>query len=362
MSNNNPETASDQTTDTKRLDLGNHLKLLSNNLLLGKGKDSMGNFRLDQEFKENILEGEDCSSKFEQTQFLENASSRTWKKRNSYLGTKASLLLSKHMEDDSFCDKAIQFIKVTNEGNFEVTEEATRFLSSVKGPIVVLGVAGMYRTGKSYLLNKVILRSEKGFGVAPTINACTKGIWIFGKPFRVKLEDGRFANLIVMDSEGLGALDQDSGHDCRIFALVLLLSSMFLYNSVGTIDENAISSLSLVINLTRHIKVKQKTTMEMDSDDEEDPEELAKFFPSFLWVLRDFSLELINSLGEDITPQQYLENSLAAHKGISDEVERKNRVRRMIKQFFPNRNCFPLIRPLVKEGNTIRFSYPNPIR
>jgi hypothetical protein len=307
---------------------------------------------MDGEFKENILDGEDCSSKFEQTQFLENASSRTWKKVPQ--SNRASLLLSKHFESqDQFSEKAIQLVRVSTDGNFEVTPEGLAFLKQIEGPIVVLGVAGMYRTGKSYLLNKVILKSKKGFGVAPTINACTKGIWIFGKPFRVKLEDGRMANLIVLDSEGLGALDQDSGHDCRIFALVLLLSSMFLYNSVGTIDENAISSLSLVINLTRHIKVKQKTYLDNESDDEEDPEELAKFFPSFLWVLRDFSLELVNSLGEDITPLQYLENSLAAHKGISDEVERKNRVRRMIKQFFPERNCFPLVRPLVNEGTYI---------
>lgn len=59
--------------------------------------------------------------------------------------------------------------------------------------------------------------------------------------------------MLIIDSEGLGAIDQDSAHDCRIFALVLLLSSIFVYNSVGTIDENSISNLSLVINLTKHI-------------------------------------------------------------------------------------------------------------
>jgi hypothetical protein len=59
-----------------------------------------------------------------------------------------------------------------------------------------------------------------------------------------------------MDTEGLGALDEDSNHDVRIFSLSILLSSFFLYNSVGSIDENALSSLSLVINLTRHIQLK----------------------------------------------------------------------------------------------------------
>lgn len=349
---------SPRTNDTRKLALGKHLNYIRNSSILSNSKDSIGSY--DQSFreglmKENLLEGEDCASKFEQTMFLEDSSKKTWKKKNYSYHT--SQLVSKEFQfmekSSTFQDKAIQLIRVKKNGDFEVTSQGIRFLESVEGPLVALGVAGMYRTGKSYLLNKVILRSENGFGVAPTINACTKGIWIYGKPFNVKLSDGRFANLIVMDSEGLGALDQDSGHDCRIFALILLLSSMFLYNSVGAIDENAISSLSLVINLTKHIKVRGRKTNESDSEDEVDPEELSKFFPSFLWILRDFSLELVNELGDEISAKEYLENSLALHKGISEEVERKNRLRRMIKQFFSNRDCFPLVRPLVNEGKLI---------
>ena len=56
--------------------------------------------------------------------------------------------------------------------------------------------------------------------------------------------------MLVLDTEGIGALDQDSNHDVRIFSLAILLSSYFIYNSVGSIDENALNSLSLVINLT----------------------------------------------------------------------------------------------------------------
>ena len=43
-----------------------------------------------------------------------------------------------------------------------------------------------------------------------------------------------------MDSEGIGALDEDADHDTRLFALVILISSAFLYNSVGAIDEDAL--------------------------------------------------------------------------------------------------------------------------
>ena len=47
-------------------------------------------------------------------------------------------------------------------------------MKSLEGPIGVLSVAGMYRSGKSYLLNRVLLNQARGFDVGHTINACTK--------------------------------------------------------------------------------------------------------------------------------------------------------------------------------------------
>ena len=35
----------------------------------------------------------------------------------------------------------------------------------------------MYRTGKSYLLNRMLLNRSNGFGVGPTVNPCTKVIF-----------------------------------------------------------------------------------------------------------------------------------------------------------------------------------------
>jgi hypothetical protein len=47
-------------------------------------------------------------------------------------------------------------------------------LRGLPGPIGIISVAGMYRTGKSYLLNRMLLNRSGGFGVGPTINPCTK--------------------------------------------------------------------------------------------------------------------------------------------------------------------------------------------
>jgi hypothetical protein len=118
--------------------------------------------------------------------------------------------------------------------------EAIDFFKSLQAPIGVVAVAGMYRTGKSYLLNRMLLDRASGFGVGPTINPCTKGIWVWGRSISGTTIDGEPCNVLIMDTEGLGALDEDSNHDCRIFSLAVLLSSAFIYNSVGSIDENAL--------------------------------------------------------------------------------------------------------------------------
>ena len=57
---------------------------------------------------------------------------------------------------------------------FEINEETREYLKKLKGPLGVLSVAGMYRSGKSYLLNRVLLNRSRGFDVGHTINACTK--------------------------------------------------------------------------------------------------------------------------------------------------------------------------------------------
>lgn len=41
-----------------------------------------------------------------------------------------------------------------------------------------------------------------------------------------------------------------------------------------------------------------------------DSDEYAKYFPTFMWIIRDFTLQLIDQDGEHITSKEYLENAL----------------------------------------------------
>ena len=108
------------------------------------------------------------------------------------------------------------------------------------------------------MLNKLFLEKVKskkqnvrGFPVGSTIQACTKGLWLWKEIFYSPNDPEHETPIIIIDTEGLGAFDEDENHDARIFLLALLLCSLLVYNSVGPIDENALNNLSLVINLSK---------------------------------------------------------------------------------------------------------------
>lgn len=103
-------------------------------------------------------------------------------------------------------------------------------------------------------------------------------------------------------------------------------------------------NISLVVNLTKHIQLRASGIQ-----DEIDPEELSKYFPTFMWVVRDFSLKLVDKDDEKISPKEYLEKALQTQKGFSEQIESKNKIRNVIKSMFKERDCCVMVRPLTKE-------------
>jgi hypothetical protein len=77
-----------------------------------------------------------------------------------------------------------------------------------------------------------------------------------------------------------------------------------VYNSLGNIDDGAIMRLGVVSELSKHITANNPKSEHNDSKD------LAGFFPSFLWLVRDFSLRLTDEKDRKITPSEYLEMAL----------------------------------------------------
>ena len=236
---------------------------------------------------------------------------------------------------------------------FIINEEAVKILTKTENKqIGIVSLVGKYRTGKSFLLNRVLIekKSLKGFDVGPTIRPCTKGIWLWSSPLMItnKNSQNTFPAYLI-DTEGLGAYDEEINHDSKIFLIAILISSLFIYNSFGTIDEVALNNLSLILNLSKSLKLRNNSNV-LNSK-ESDDKEMAKYFPSLLWLLRDFALKLEDSDGNVITAKQYLENALMEQKGHRQSIEEKNLVRKMIKTYFIERDCFPLVRPVENEND-----------
>ncbi|ORZ35050.1 guanylate-binding protein [Catenaria anguillulae PL171] len=216
--------------------------------------------------------------------------------------------------------------------HFSVNPKAVDFLSAIQGPIGVVTIAGLYRTGKSYVLNR-LAGSNRGFAVGSLVEPCTQGIyiWVISNPppeLACLLKD-RSMTLVLLDTEGLGSFTKSKTYDVKMFSLSVLLSSMFLYNSMGSIDESALDRLSLVAELSNHIRLQHA------ADDQPDA-----------YTLNNLRLELD---GRAISSDEYLENVLKPIEGDSEKLKTRNSIRASVVQYFPDRHCFTLKRPVNDE-------------
>nr|6K2D_A Chain A, Guanylate-binding protein 1 [Homo sapiens] len=229
-------------------------------------------------------------------------------------------------------------IENTN-GRLMANPEALKILSAITQPMVVVAIVGLYRTGKSYLMNK-LAGKKKGFSLGSTVQSHTKGIWMWCVPHPKK--PGHI--LVLLDTEGLGDVEKgDNQNDSWIFALAVLLSSTFVYNSIGTINQQAMDQLYYVTELTHRIR--SKSSPDENENEVEDSADFVSFFPDFVWTLRDFSLDL-EADGQPLTPDEYLTYSLKLKKGTSQKDETFNLPRLCIRKFFPKKKCFVFDRPV----------------
>lgn len=255
---------------------------------------------------------------------------------------------------------------------YSVTPEAIEFLRTIKAPFGVLSVVGKYRTGKSALLNRVILNlpAGQGFDVGVSIQAQTKGLWLYKALVRAEAVGRSGAapiDVLVLDTEGLSSMQTngDSTHDITTFAIAWLLSTSLCYNMVGAIDGDSMRTLNLVVEVSKQITAAAAASSTTSSGSSEhkqststtsasvtqisasatasasvelDPEES----PHLWWVLRDFLLQLVDKQGHSITATQHLESILSA---TGSEDAQHVEICNALKKVFPVRHCATLVRP-----------------
>ncbi|CAO2600261.1 Guanylate-binding protein 7, partial [Lemmus lemmus] len=189
------------------------------------------------------------------------------------------------------------------KGQLRPNQKALEILSAITQPVVVVAIVGLYRTGKSYLMNKLAGKNT-GFSMGSTIQSHTKGIWMWCVPHPQKPDH----TLVLLDTEGLGDVEKPP---------------------------------SYVTELTNWIRAKASP----DQDGEvEDSAEFVSFFPDFVWVLRDMTLRL-EADGQSLTADEYLQKSLKLKQGTSEEDENYNLPRFCIRKFFPRKKCFVFYPP-----------------
>lgn len=125
---------------------------------------------------------------------------------------------------------------------------------------------------------------------------------MWSTPQRRTAPDGSDYYLVLLDTEGIDAYDQTAQYSTQIFSLAVLLSSLFVYNQMGGIDEAALDRLSLVTEMTRHIRVRAGAGNSASASGPDASAELGEFTPAFLWLLRDFYLQLEED-GRKISPR-----------------------------------------------------------
>ena len=121
---------------------------------------------------------------------------------------------------------------------------ALELLENIHKPVAVLSIAGPTRTGKSYILSR-FLDDPEAFELGHTMRAHTKGIWMGTSV----LECSEYC-ILLLDTEGIDAVNDRASNDAKILVSTLLLSSYFIYNSLGVPRNNDLEKMRSVIAYT----------------------------------------------------------------------------------------------------------------
>ena len=234
-----------------------------------------------------------------------------------------------------------------SHNDFILNENALNILNSIKEDLIIVSIVGKARTGKSYLMNLLLNNSNSslpgsGFEISSRLNSCTKGIWLWNTPRSHPLFPDT-SKIIFIDSEGTNSTDLSTKtYDSKIFGLIVLISSLFIYNTHGNIDERSIGDLALAAHISNTVA----TNVVEDKD-----MMINEMAPKFIWVLRDFILDKIDpETGKEISSNQYLElclrNKVMNKNGVGME---NNLIRENIIKYFKERECITLPRPVDQE-------------
>lgn len=248
--------------------------------------------------------------------------------------------LNKYFKADFKTNEPNQLLRIDQNSKIQLNRSVLEVLHSIHEPVKVLSVIGPYRSGKSFILNR-FANKQRGFGIGNSTNPCTQGVWLWPQ------QESEDSTTLLIDTEGLFAYNRNESFDMVLFLVTAIISSTMIYNSFGVIDESAIERLFFLINFGQAFSGNVGGSLP----------NLVDLFPHFIWLLRDFSLELVDkATGAEISAKEYLEASLGIDGNKSGSQAKDKEVQRgLIKRTFRERSCSVLVRPLADEKQLSRI-------
>jgi len=185
-------------------------------------------------------------------------------------------------------DEPIQLIRPNaDHSNFQVVEENIEKLAEIREPVSVIAAIGPYHSGKSFLLNAFI-DQPKGFKVGPSTSPETKGVWLL----KTNLVGADNSRVLLLDTEGFFGSDIAEAYDAKIFAIVTLLSSHLMYNSIKIVDQQSVDYLELLARRTQLFQLRNMAAARSNISFELHDILASSNFPPLTWVVKDFSMNL----------------------------------------------------------------------
>ena len=135
-----------------------------------------------------------------------------------------------------------------------ICKPAIEILRKISGPVSVVSIVGPCRTGKSYILSRLLgtradITRRTRFHLGHEMDPKTMGIWMWSRPYKCPLQDGTETTIILLDTEGIDAatISATTRGDNQIFTLSVLLSSLLIYNSTTTPKKGDLMKMEYLI-------------------------------------------------------------------------------------------------------------------
>ena len=150
-------------------------------------------------------------------------------------GNAIPLCFPNDMEWDQWRNKSKR-LEGVERTSLILNPHALKILRSISGPVCVIAIVGPCRSGKSYILSRLISSTgvRAHFDLGHEMDPKTMGIWMWDQPFKMKLQNyNEEVTIILLDTEGVDAANATDQGDSQIFTLSVLLSSLMIYNSMS---------------------------------------------------------------------------------------------------------------------------------